>query len=751
MNPASFVGLKRYRGAGLAGDLRGGVTAAVIGIPVELVYGLIATSPLGIDYQTAGVLAAFNACIVAAIVGAAGGMHLGQIPGARPALALVCAALLSDLMHQWPQRFGTSADPSQLLLIMFATVILGGLLQIGFGIFRLGQLVKYLPAPVLSGITNGVAILMVMQILKPLLGIPRTLSWSDPAAIWQAMHPLSIVIGLTAAYLYVRPPKVLARIPSILVSLTASVLAFHGLNAILGSGHLGQTFGAIPASIPKFIGAELYLPAWQDNAHAILRMVFPYALTIAALASIESLVSAAAVDAIRHTRHSSNRELIAQGLGNVAAGLFGGSPIAATMPRTMANTAAGAQSSLAAIVYAATILGLLLLIADWIGAIPQVATAGILLGVAWQMIDPWSRRTLRAMVGGRRGRPPAPWKAGFSNGVVMLGVAISALTLGLVWALALGVVLTTVFFLRSNQRAVVRSISSGLETRSLRVRPVEQTRFLDLLGADIAIVEAQGPLFFASADNLQRAIDGCLVDADVIVLDLSRVTYVDATAARVLNQLSARLERAQKAFHLCGLHSTDETRVEINWMLADAGLDPRKWFVDLDTALEATEDELLAVRFDPKDFWREYPLTETTLGNELNPDQIEVLRSCLVEKRFAAQDIIYGAFETGESLYVLTRGAVSLYLDVSAEKRMRLASFSAGTVVGALGMLGGTPRTSTAVADVDVVTLELTAAALELLSNEHPEVAVKVYRNLSTILADRLSHTLDSLRTVISD
>lgn len=742
---------KNYRMKALRGDVRGGMTAALVGIPTELIFGVIATAPLGVAYQMTGVTAGFTASIVAAVASALCGLHLGQIPGSRPTLALICAALLSDLMGHWAGWFGVAPDPAQLMSILFATAVLSGLLQIGFGVFRLGNLMKYLPAPVLSGIANGVAVLMAIQVIKPLLGVPRSMPWSDPSALWQASLFLSVAIGILTAYLYVNPLKRFAKLPSIFVALGAGVVAYYGLAFFVTPDHLGPIVGTIPAVLPEFVGTQFVSSPWTSHRIEIFSLVLPYALTIATLASIESLLCAATVDTLCQTRHRSNRELVAQGIGNVASGFFGGTPVAAAMPRVIVNVAGGAGSSLAAIVFAATLLALLLLIPGWIAAIPQVATAGILLGISWQMIDPWSRKTVRTMLFGRREMSSNLWRSLAANGMVMLVVAAATLVFGLVWALAFGVLLTTVFFLRSNQKAVIRSFSTGLEKRSMRMRPTEQSRFLDVLGGDIIIIEAQGPLFFGSADKLGSEIDARKAQAEIIVLDLTRVSYMDATAARVLQRVATGLNRSHKKFYLSGLNLEDESRGEIVLMLTDAGLSPSQWFCDLDTALEAVEDELLAIRFDPQDRWREHKLAETALGEGLSDRESELLKSYLGERRFNPQDIIFRANEPGESLFVLIKGTVSLYLNVSTLRDMRLTAFSAGTLFGAESLLENKPHTNTAVADVEVITLELTTLELERLAKEHPELAAKIYRNLGTALAERLSHAMDSLRAAVSN
>ena len=365
----------------------------------------------------------------------------------------------------------------------------------------------------------------------------------------------------------------------------------------------------------------------------ILRAVLPYAIAIATLASIESLLSAAAVDALRQTRHQSNRELVAQGIGNVAAGLFGGTPVGATLPRTLANTNAGAVSSLAAVVYSATMLVAILWFSKWIGAVPQVSTAGILLGVAWQMIDLWSRRTLRVIINRPPEMPKILWRAIVANGSVMAAVALTVIVLGLIWALVLGVLLTSAFFLRENQRLVIRSVSNGLSKRSLRVRAPEQNRFLDALGNDVIIVEAQGPLFFASADKLGRELEDRAIEGDFLVLDISRVSSMDATAARVLQRIALGLARSRKKFCLSGLDTGYDGRQEIAWALSDAGMSSSFWYPNLDAALETVEDEILSIRFNPQDHWCRHGLDETSLGKELTPDELTCLHGYLVPER----------------------------------------------------------------------------------------------------------------------
>lgn len=729
------------------GDLKGGMTAAMIGIPVELIYGLIATAPLGMAYQATGVSAAFNACIVAAVAAAAAGMHLGQIPGSRPALALISAALLTELTNRWPGWFGVSADPAQLLLVMFATVSLSGLIQIGFGLFRLGYLTKYLPAPALTGIANGIAVLMVIQVLKPLFGLPGDLVWRDPGAVWDAIRWPSLLIGFLAAYFYVKPPMFLRAIPPIMVSLFASLAAYYAVALLFGGGQVGSTFGDLYARIPEFVGHHIANAEWMAQRGEIFRVALPYSIAIATLASIESLLSASAVDAMRQTRHQSNRELVAQGVGNLAAGLFGGTPVGATMPRTMANTHAGAVSSLAAVVYSATMLAAILWFSRWMGAVPQVSAAGILIGVAWQMIDPWSRRTLRTMIRRPPEMPIPLWQAIVANGFVMVAVALTVILLGLVWALGLGVLLTTVFFLRENQRAVIRSVSNGLTRRSLRIRSPEQNRFLDALGGDVIIVEAQGPLFFASADKLGRELEDRAIEGDFVVLDVSRVSSIDATAARVLQRVATGLARSRKKFLLSGVDADQDGRREIAWALVDTGMSKSHWYPDLDSALDAIEEEILSIRFNPQDRWRRHDLGETALGAMLTQDELTGLRAYLEERQFEPRAPVYLANELGDCLYVLAEGAVSLYIEISPGKQVRHSAVSAGALFGAAAMLEGRLRTSAAICDVASVVYLLRRDALMQLDKEDPELAAKLYRNLSIVLAERVRHALASARS----
>jgi SulP family sulfate permease len=230
------------------GDLSGGVAAAFAALPVELVYGLMAVAPLGAAYAEHGLRAAFWGCILAGVFGLVFRTAGGMITGTRPATGLLLGALASVLIESGDVQQLPDPAATVFLLLLLCTA-LAGLFQFMFGLVGVGRALKFVPYPVIAGLTCGVGILMAIFALKPMLGMPGGARWGDLLNVW---HPLSFIVTLTTIIVCFKASSITKRIPNAVIALIAGSLMHHLLVAILGAESLGPTLGGTNGLIPSF-------------------------------------------------------------------------------------------------------------------------------------------------------------------------------------------------------------------------------------------------------------------------------------------------------------------------------------------------------------------------------------------------------------------------------------------------------------------------------------------------------------------
>ncbi|KAB1931675.1 SulP family inorganic anion transporter [Micromonospora sp. ALFpr18c] len=469
-------------------DLLAGLTVAVVALPLALAFGV--TSGLGAQ---AGLITAVIAGAVAAVFG---GSNL-QVSGPTGAMTVVLVPVV--------QQFGATG-----VLMVGA---MAGLVLIALAVARLGRYVRYLPTPVLEGFTAGIAVVIALQQVPAALGVTdahgeKVWAVAADAVARFVVHPkpAALAVALAVAALMLLGARWRPGLPFSLLGVAAATVLAEVAPVDL------VRIGVLPQDLPAPSLGFLDLGA--------LGVLLPSALAVAALAALESLLSATVADGMTVSeRHDPDRELFGQGLANLAAPLFGGIPATAAIARTAVNVRAGAASKLAALTHAVALAAIVLAAAPLVGRIPLAALAGVLLATTVRMVEAGS---LWALARATRG-----------DAVVLVLTFAVTVIWDLVTAVAVGVGVAVVLALR----AVARS--ARLE--QVPLDPGEHSAEEHALFTEhIVAYRLDGPLFFAAAHTFLLELSE-VADVRVVILRMSRVTTMDATGAHVLGDAIRRL------------------------------------------------------------------------------------------------------------------------------------------------------------------------------------------------------------------
>lgn len=724
------------------GDFLGPLTASLVSIPMEASYGIIAVAPLGPEFMAVGVLAAIYCALISNLVGAIGSARPGLLGGTRPALALAMAVLIAHLSTRL--RVDGGPDVALILAFTMLTLAMAGAVQVLMSLANFGRLFKYMPYPVLAGFINAAALLILLSAIHPLLGLPIASSWAGFSTKLATVQPAAVAVGLATLVIALSAQRLTTRVSPLMVALAAGVLLHYLLATLIGPERAGATLDRVATSWPDLSVLRSFQAIFSEpSLVAMIPPLIPAAFGLALLATVESLLTASVVDGMLHERHNSKRELLSQGLANVASACAGGLLSGAGLSRCSNNVRAGARTRWSALVYALIAAGMLSAV-EMITFLPLSVMGGLLVAVSWIMVDEWSRRLPRQLLRGH-GLTPNQHRTLVGNYLVMLTVVATAVATNLIVAVAVGVVGAMLIFIRRNSGNVVRRELHGNRYHSLRQRSISRMRELEREGWRIILLELEGPLFFGTADRLSREIERAAAKAEYLILDFRRISDIDATGARILQQ-STRAGAVKNCQLIFASINPDGARARMLVMLGGAGLPERRfWFENSDAALEWAEEDLLA-KFDlPKLSDRQLSVRETQLGRSIGGDDLKLLEAALVELSFPQGAPIFTTGDSADGLYVVTAGSVSVYLR-GESGRKRIASLAPGVVFGEMGLLDGLPRSADLVADENSVVLKLTRTKFEEIRRSHPGLAAAILFNLSSEMATRLRYVNLELR-----
>jgi SulP family sulfate permease len=520
--PKLLTTLRGYTRAQLIADLGAGVIVGIVALPLAIAFAIASgvTPDRGL----------YTAIIAGFLISALGGSRV-QIGGPTGAFVVIVYGIV--------QRYGLDG--------LTVATIMAGVILIALGLLKLGSTMRFIPFPIITGFTSGIAVIIFSGEIKDLLGLhmgdvpahflEKWLAYSQHVT---SINPYAIAISAGTIAILVLWPTVSRRIPGPLIALlaaTAVVQIFH-----LPVETIGSRFGAINATFPPF-----HLPTVSIRGFADLAQP---AIAIALLGGIESLLSAVVADGMIGGQHRPDTELIAQGIANIVTPLFGGIPATGAIARTATNAKNGGRTPVAGMTHAVTLLAITIFIGKWAALIPMACLAGILTIVCYHMSE-W--RTFRAEL-----RSPR------SDVAVLLVTFGLTVIVSLVVAIEVGMVLAAFLFMRRMAEVAGVSVSPSDETPGGDTMNVAT-------GRGIQIYEINGPLFFGAAAAFKEALSDIAQRPRVIILRMGRVPAIDATGLRTLADIVHRFRREGTLVILSELHPQPRVALERSPVMDDIG------------------------------------------------------------------------------------------------------------------------------------------------------------------------------------
>ncbi|MDF2774371.1 MAG: sulfate transporter [Geminicoccaceae bacterium] len=541
--PKLVTTLREYDRRQLTSDLTAGVIVGIVAFPLAIAFAIASgvTPERGL----------YTAIVAGFIISVLGGSRV-QIGGPTGAFVVVVYSIV--------QRYGLPG-------LSIAT-LMAGVIMVLLGVFKLGTMIKFIPHPLVTGFTSGIGVLIAVNEVRDFFGLQVA---TMPAEFVEKIETLALAAGTTNWWalgiavftlaLLIVWRQLNVRIPGPFVALVVTSAAVQLFNLPVDT--IGSRFGVIDMSFPA--------PSIPAISFADLRGLVGPAFTIAALGSIESLLSAMVADGMIGGRHRSNMELVAQGVANIASPIFGGIPATGAIARTATNVKNGGRTPIAGIAHAVTLVLIALLLGRWAALVPMATLAGILMLVAYQMSE-W--RVFRAELRGPR-----------EDAAVLLSTFFLTVIIDLTVAIAVGMVLAAFLFMKrmaetTNVAAVTRALRSDGDDVTYSAPGAISQRDIP---QRVEVFEISGPFFFGAAEAFKEALGQIAGRPWVIIIRMRDVNLLDSSGLHALQDVVRRFRRDKTIVLLSEVHAQPLQVIQASDLFHELGED---MFMDIDDALD---------------------------------------------------------------------------------------------------------------------------------------------------------------------
>ena len=523
----------------LKGDLLGGLTAAVVALPLALAFGNAALGPGGAIY---GLYGAIITGFLAALLGGTP----AQVSGPTGPMSVTVAGVVSSLA-----AVGVNQDLSagEILPMVMAAVVIGGVCEVLLGVLRLGRFITLVPYSVVSGFMSGIGFIILVLQLGPFVGITTRGGVVDSLqtlANSPGLNPAALAVGvMTLAVVFLSPLRLRQWIPSPLLALVIvtplSLLFFNDdrLNA-LGLEPLART-GAIPDG-----GLQLVMPNFSEHLPELVKA----GLVLALLGAIDSLLTSLVADNITQTSHNSNRELIGQGMANTAAGFLSGLPGAGATMRTVINIKSGGATPLSGMSHSLVLLVVLLGAGPLAAQIPTALLAGILIKVGLDIID-WGFLLRAHRLSGK-------------TAVLMYSVLLMTVFWDLIWGVLVGMFVANLLTVDSITQTQLEGMDADNPPDAAEVRlhdlTAEEKSLVDQCGNALMLFRLRGPLSFGAAKGISARM-GLIQNYKVLILDITEVPRIGISASLAIERMVQEAQTSGRTILIAGANSKLQQRL----------------------------------------------------------------------------------------------------------------------------------------------------------------------------------------------
>jgi SulP family sulfate permease len=505
--------LKNYNRHQFNKDLLAGLIVGLVALPLAIAFAIAS----GVSPEK-GI---YTAIVAGFIISALGGSRV-QIGGPTGAFIVIVYGIV--------QVHGING-------LIIATFMAGVILII-MGIVRLGSIIKFIPYPLITGFTSGIALIIFSSEVKDFLGLKMGAVPADFLDKWvsfiqniRTIDIYTILIGASTIAIILLWPKITHKIPGSLIAILLTTAVMQLLRLPVET--IGSKFGNIPSSLPKPVFPHLDL--------LTVRNLIRPAFTIALLAGIESLLSAVVADGMIGGNHKSNMELIAQGTANIFSAVFGGIPATGAIARTATNVKNGGRTPVAGMIHAITLLLILLFFGKWASLIPMATLAGILIVVAYNMSE-W-QHFISVLKGPR------------SDMAILLSTFLLTVLVDLTVAIEIGMVLASFLFMRNMIKfSDVSIITRDFEGKNNGTDMESLDHFT--IPIDVEVFEITGPLFFGAAYKFKDAMRFIENPPKVLIIRMRKVPIIDATGIKTIKEVYRESKQNGTQLILSEVHSS---------------------------------------------------------------------------------------------------------------------------------------------------------------------------------------------------